>query len=961
MKIRKLVYKATALLMTVVFPLQVLAGACDTLVAESGPAPGALGVLKDGTIKVQANGESNCAILFGGDSTVINAQTGNYTTRGSGCSTSSGTKVAETGSYLNTLSSLPTFLTPASNAAQVVYANSGQVIKFTSNSVTHEYALKDSSSSSSYRWCKNNTGNGCNNNNSKESDYVKYTSHLKSGWGAFPYYGNSTLNLVNTSFSGTVYPTAYNKDKETQSLYGYELVDVNTANGVYFNYSSAAGAYKITKLRLSADNATVTFEPGTYYIGTLETTSKFVIKVASSGGDGSGTVKLYINSMSMNNLNGSCINVSSCPGSGVLNTTAAAENPERLYIYVLNGDFTLNDRVSMAAGIYVPNGTFTMGNNNATFVGEALAKNISLQNGGSSSDPMDIIYKDTGIFASLYSGSSSTTEVIKEGIYSLAPPAVPRETASGSLVYVPYQTDYYQKSDGSYSYYGGHLMAFKMNADGTTETTAKWDADDEMTVTERTDRLYSSDSSGNLTKFALLTGDSIFGSVSPTSAEIVAYTLNPAITATYRGKRDPNTLIGRPYTTQPVIAENLGQVYFHTDDGFLYAVDSTTGDLKWGFMPRALLSGLKDYSGFYKTHAMEGQIAVQEYTSGTTNYAYVVGSAKGGSVHYALRVSSSGITRLWEDNTAGTVPHRPVIFQAGSTYYAMYLTGTNTVTVRSLSASYSEKTYNLGTSTGTLTAAPIILESFDLSSKTRKQTLKLYIGDNKGYAYEAVLGSGGSLSGSLSLTTVGNVGTTSTVADPVKYLQTATLGGYDYLTVQTETRLKTFRLPNAASWLSRWISKVGESGYWNDTGSTYTKETLFTPNTEHIQKLPSTAKVTDQVEIAESVVFLPVQVEETSGTTQVCNAYYYLYRLDKGYFPYNTLRIKTPVTDNVLIGTGKAYKPSITILGGEVTLEGHSEKNNLNATGGTSLGLDDPFSFTKGENGISGWRELLDE
>ncbi|MCY0965538.1 hypothetical protein [Parathalassolituus penaei] len=954
MRYKQMVYKFTAFLMAVVFPLQVLAGACDTLVAASGPMPGALGVLKDGTITVQSNGESNCAILFGGNSTVINAQTGKYTTRGTGCSTSSGGKVAETGEYLNALSPM-SYTGPSANAAKVTYANSGGVIKFTSSSVEHSYALKDSSSSSKYRWCKNGTGNGCDNNQ-KGSDYIVYDSHLNSDWGTFPVYGSTRLTLTNDALtSKKVYLSK--SDTAYQDLYGYELVDVNTGNEVYFKYDSAASPYRISKLRLSADNATVTFEPGTYYIGTLETTSKFVIKVASSGGDGTGKVKLYVDNMSMNNLNGSCINVSSCPSSGVLNTTADAEHPERLYIYVLSSDFTLNDRVSMAAGIYVQKGTLTMGNNNATFIGEALAKNILLQNGGSSSDPMDIIYKDTGIFSSLYSTSSVTTEVIKKGTYSLAAPAVPRETTSGNLVYVPYQTDYYLKDDGSYSYYGGHLMAFKLKADGTTETTAQWDAGTLMTVAQRTDRLYSINSSGALTKFALL-DSAAFGSTSPTSAEIISYTLNPSYTATFLGKRDPNTMIGRPYSTQPVIAENLGQVMFHTDDGFLYSVDSTTGELKWGFMPGDLVASLKDYGTFYKSHAMEGQIAVQEYTSGGTKNAYVVGSAKGGSIHYALNVSSSGtLTNLWADSAAGSVPHRPVIFQVGSTYYALYLTGTNTVNVRALTSGATAKQYTLAT--GTLTAAPIVLESFDTSGKNRVQNLTMYVGDADGNVYEYKIASGGSLINSPSKVTVGNMGTTSTVADPVKYLQTATLGGYDYVTAQTTTRLKTFRLPNSSTWASRWISRVGESGSWSDSG-TYTKETLFTPKSEHIQKLPTLATITDQVEIAESVVFLPVQVEETSGTEQVCNAYYYLYRLDKGYFPYNTLHTKTPVTDNVLVGTGKAYKPSITIIGGEVTLEGHSERN-IDKSGVTNLGLDDPFTFTKGENGISGWRELLDE
>lgn len=934
MRYKQMVYKFTAFLMAVVFPLQVLAGACDTLVAASGPVPGALGVLKDGKITIEQNGNSNCSIVFGGASSVINAQTGNYTTRGTGCLTTSGTKVSETGNYLNALSGL-SFVAADSSGASVYYKNSGQRIEVSSSAGNGNYNLKNASSSSNYAWCKEGDANvnDCNNGKNPIWKY-SYVSHLNSGWMLFPTYSVNKFYLDNGS--------GVTRD--------YKNISIDGTAPVYFRYTSAAAPYHIETLYMT-NTAEVTFEPGTYYIGTWKTGSTIKVNVASSGGDGTGIVKLYINAMDWNNVNGSCINVSSC--TFPLVTTATAEHPERLYMYVLNGNFKMNDRVNIAAGIYVPNGTLNFGNNNATFIGEALAKNVNLQNG----TPMSVIYKDTGIFSSLYSTSSVTTEVIKKGTYSLAAPAVPRETTSGNLVYVPYQTDYYLKDDGSYSYYGGHLMAFKLKADGTTETTAQWDAGTLMTVAQRTDRLYSINSSGALTKFALL-DSAAFGSTSPTSAEIISYTLNPSYTATFLGKRDPNTMIGRPYSTQPVIAENLGQVMFHTDDGFLYSVDSTTGELKWGFMPGDLVASLKDYGTFYKSHAMEGQIAVQEYTSGGTKNAYVVGSAKGGSIHYALNVSSSGtLTNLWADSAAGSVPHRPVIFQVGSTYYALYLTGTNTVNVRALTSGATAKQYTLAT--GTLTAAPIVLESFDTSGKNRVQNLTMYVGDADGNVYEYKIASGGSLINSPSKVTVGNMGTTSTVADPVKYLQTATLGGYDYVTAQTATRLKTFRLPNSSTWASRWISRVGESGSWSDSG-TYTKETLFTPKSEHIQKLPTLATITDQVEIAESVVFLPVQVEETSGTEQVCNAYYYLYRLDKGYFPYNTLHIKTPVTDNVLVGTGKAYKPSITIIGGEVTLEGHSEKNTDNA-GVTNLGLDDPFTFTKGENGISGWRELLDE
>jgi hypothetical protein len=951
MKVTGYKSRCMALLMSIVFPLQVMAGACDAIITSVGLTPGALGVMKGGTIAISQNGNSNCSIVFGGASTSINAASGSYTTRGTGCLSTSGTTVTETGNNLDALPKI-TYIAPAAGSASVEYKNSGKELKITTNGTDHTYSLKDDSDKNRYRWCKNNTGNGCNNNNKGEKDYIKYTTHLNSDWETFPTYSDNRLVLTNTkAVDVAAYTTA--DTKSIQTFYGYSNITVSTANNVYFKYNPASGPYYIGKLYMT-NTAEVTFEPGDYYIGDWSTGSTIKVNVTSTGGDGSGVVKLYVNKMNWSNVNGSCINVSSC--TFPLVTTDTAEHPERLYIYVIDGDFKTNDRVNIAAGIYVQNGTMDFGNNSATFIGEALAKNITLQNG----TPMSVIYKDTGIFSSLYAGSSSTTSY-KEGTYSLAAPAVHRVSTTGSLVYVPYQTDYYEKDDGTYSYTGGHLEAFPMNANGTTSSVATWDVNDKMSVWDRYAKLYSVNSTGSTVLFWFLDSAAFASTGSPSQTTIIRYTLDPTYSSsTYLGNRDPDTLIGQPYTTQPVIAENLNLVLFHTDDGFLYAVDATTGGLKWGFMPRANVAGLKDYDGFYKTHSMDGQIAVSEFSSGGSSYAYVVGSAKSGSLHYALKVTANSVEQLWEDTTSGTVAHRPVIFQIGSTYYALYLTGSKDVVVHALTSGASPNTYTMSTS-GTLTAAPIVLESFDLSGSSRVQTLTLYLGDSSGYVYEKVLSSSGSASGSL--TTVGHMGTTSSVADPVLYLQTATLGGYDYLTAQTGTRLKTFRLPSSSTWKSKWISFIGESGFWNDSGSTYTKETLLTPKAEHVQTLPANAKVTDQVEIAESVVFLPLQVEvEATGTREAsCDAYYYLYSLDDGYFPYNTLHNDSSVTDNVLIGTGKAFKPSITVKGDSPMLLGHSEQNLPTGAGTTNLGVDDAFQFTRGEPGISGWRELVDE
>jgi hypothetical protein len=972
MKVTGYKSRCVALLMSIVFPLQVMAGACDIYTTETKTSiePGVFSVYGNGAFEINDGDtasfsvqDDNCKLELSSDSLHVNVSTSSstyYPTKKSDCG------LQPTNASLEKLTSAPPpfdFLGSNNRAPILKVSNSdfGITYKYFKNSgassrTTLNYYITNKDGLNSTGWVSGNEAYCLDRNTSKCLSVVD----------------NSVILPVWTL--GTTNYTAYLSNTLQRD---WDTIEADSDGGslegiLRFQYGALGQPYRIRYLK--ANNIEkVVFEPGEYYIEQFDINDDTVISVEGVG-DGSGVVKLYINNGSekVNDQdkvfiestssdwkgNGVCVNVLGCPSSD--KSHESVQYPEKLYIYVYTGNFILKDRVNVAAGIYVANGSLDLKLNSDSYItGEMVAANISIQNNSG----IELDYQDTGMFSELYSTGGSTTlvTIAKEGTYSLAAPAVHRVSTTGSLVYVPYQTDYYEKDDGTYSYTGGHLEAFPMNANGTTSSVATWDVNDKMSVWDRYAKLYSVNSTGSTVLFWFLDSAAFASTGSPSQTTIIRYTLDPTYSSsTYLGNRDPDTLIGQPYTTQPVIAENLNLVLFHTDDGFLYAVDATTGGLKWGFMPRANVAGLKDYDGFYKTHSMDGQIAVSEFSSGGSSYAYVVGSAKSGSLHYALKVTANSVEQLWEDTTSGTVAHRPVIFQIGSTYYALYLTGSKDVVVHALTSGASPNTYTMSTS-GTLTAAPIVLESFDLSGSSRVQTLTLYLGDSSGYVYEKVLSSSGSASGSL--TTVGHMGTTSSVADPVLYLQTATLGGYDYLTAQTGTRLKTFRLPSSSTWKSKWISFIGESGFWNDSGSTYTKETLFTPKAEHVQTLPANAKVTDQVEIAESVVFLPLQVEvEATGTREAsCDAYYYLYRLDNGYFPYNTLHNTAPITDNVQVGTGKAFKPSITVKGDSPMLLGHSEQNLPTGAGATNLGVDDAFQFTRGEDGISGWRELVDE
>ena len=878
----------------------------------SSLTPGVFATFSGGEIDLGSSSADYCKMTISGSSS-INSSTYVHASK-SDCG------VTTSGEGVDTLS-LPTFLASTSSV-DVTIQNSAYIKIGTT-------AYQPSGTS----WCKNGNSSNC-------------------------YSGSAGITLP--SINSTTQPyvlfnnaSANQFDEITSEVSNYPL---------YFKYSSSGSPYRINSITLK-NSSTLILEPGTYYITQLISSGTFYIKVNttdSSGnalGDGSGTVKLYLYNSpetTFQNGNSSCINIQNC-GSTI--TSADSEYPERLQIWVYKNDLKLpysQGSIQVAASIYVADGDLIFNTNSGSaFIGEAVAENVSVYN-----EPAYFIYKDTGAFASLYSSTSS----YQEGEYSLAASATPSSASTGDLVYIPYQTDYYEQSDGSYSYISGHLKAFAYQSDGTTSSTASWDADDEMTVADRTAKLWSTDSSGNLLLFSAL-DDSAFSLASGSAlsvATIKAYTLDPAYNSeAYLGYRDPDGLIGRPYTSRPVIMGAI--VLFQTDDGFLYAVDAESGALRWGYMPRPLVAGLQNYSSFYTTHPMEGQIAILT-ADDTSTEGYIVGSANGGALHYALQVDEDGnlVDQLWLDETAGSNPHKPLVFSAGTKNWAVYVGASDEVVARTLDSSYTEKRFDVSKYLDTdarLTATPMGLGEYSVSGSSSQLDLTLFVGDSAGDIYYGSLVSSNSMVSSFKLTALGNIGTSTGVTDEVLFLEHATRNGVGYVTAQSSSRLKTFRYPeDDAAWFQNWTSYTGGSGYWDDTGKTYTAETVFTPNTEHVQKLPSSgATITDKVTIAAGVVFLPVKVE----TDDSCEAWYYLYQLADGYFPDNTLYFTSSVTDNVLIGTGSAYTPSITVLNGSVVLEGNSEQNSSDGT--VTQGLDDPFTFTSGPGGRSGWRELRNE
>ena len=310
-----------------------------------------------------------------------------------------------------------------------------------------------------------------------------------------------------------------------------------------------------------------------------------------------------------------------------------SQDPSRLQINVYNGSFVASDQMSIAAGIYVPNGNFKVtGASGTTIVGEVLAKNvISTQNNDGSK----------------FFGKSTSTGSLQNKYYSLTPPISDRSIKTGDYIFRATQRDY--QADGTTKGSSGHLMAFAMKADSSHDETPAWDAADPAIMTNRA-AVIQTEVSGWATAasdFEVL-GAAYGCIVDPRSSDCRA-TDDP---------RDPASLVGVPWRTAPIIVGD--SVLFATDDGILYSVNKGTGRLNWGWIPRQILARTTE-TGARVQMALKhswGQIGSMTVVAadGLSKQVYVTGSALGGQLHFSIEVAEDG-SRLknvaWIDYQAG--------------------------------------------------------------------------------------------------------------------------------------------------------------------------------------------------------------------------------------------------------------------------------------------------------------------
>ncbi|MDP5240742.1 hypothetical protein Q9Q94_14445 [Uliginosibacterium sp. 31-16] len=488
-----------------------------------------------------------------------------------------------------------------------------------------------------------------------------------------------------------------------------------------------------------------------------------------------------------------CINYLNCdPTQEKTTANMAMQNPDRLQINVYNGDLVTQGSFAIAAGVYVANGAINFSNGTPiTVVGEVLGKSISLQNNAGT----QLYYKST---------SAAT---LQADAYSLTPPAIDAITQEGSLIYRAMQSDYRQ--DGSTPGTSGHLRAFRLKADSSQEDTPVWDAATRMTLADRQSKIFT-DSDAKTFRTLLATPASEFTNGTLTgSADCI---INPNCqNGAKLGGRDPDSLVGTPWRTHPLI---VGQsVLFATDDGILYSISRTTGDLQWGWIPRQILPLTGDSAALRSQHPW-GQINSAQITvfegGAWVSKTYVTGAALGGQLHFAILLSNDGASLsevVWSDYRANQfspgsatwggftgLPYGGGAPIVGAGNKVIYIVG-NKLVVRNLDGSGTVETKTISSSSfGNVSSNLIYLNDSSI-----------FFGSSKGRVWQMDIN--GDVVPGVNDVDLG-------LTEPVTYLNGARMvsggGNSLQLLAQSANRVSVLRF-FADTWSRAWFTGVGAS------------------------------------------------------------------------------------------------------------------------------------------------------
>ena len=382
----------------------------------------------------------------------------------------------------------------------------------------------------------------------------------------------------------------------------------------------------------------------------------------------------------------------------------------------------------------------------------------------------------------------------------------------------------------------------------------------------------------------------------------------------------------------PFARNNSGReklVLFTSNDGFLYAVDATTGNLVWGWMPRPFLASLQYYTSFQTGQYFDGAFITTDAADTSISpqssdwSSYVVGTAGGGAYHYALKLSNNGSStttaaptptaQTWGIKVAGgSSPQEqaPIIATVSDMQYAVFVV--NTTTGSGSSAVTKSTLYEVNVATGqpatgtalssSLTALPS--GTYVNSSLTYVPTTDtLWFGDNKGGVWSLnISGSAPSDAGNAT-----QVATTSP-ATAINYVGYTEISGLPYIWAATTSEITTFALSGGSSGIL-WASS-GTSGYQPSSSGTLTAVSSTT-----VMPLQSGGQVSAAPVLVNGVLVVPVYVPPSGSICGVGTGYYDLFDLLTGNTPKITITYKNNAVLNgvIALGAGIPLSPAVYV------------------------------------------------
>ena len=370
-------------------------------------------------------------------------------------------------------------------------------------------------------------------------------------------------------------------------------------------------------------------------------------------------------------------------------------------------------------------------------------------------------------------------------------------------------------------------------------------------------------------------------------------------------------------------------VLFTSNDGFLYAVDATTGKLVWGWMPRSFLANLQNYTSFQTGQYFDGSFLTTDAADTASNpqsadwATYVVGTAGSGSYHYALKLSSNTSSsattppaptaQTWGVNVAGGISPQeqaPIIVTVGGVQYAVFVV--NTTTGSGSTALTQSTLYEVNVATGQPATGTALSSSlpalpsgtFVNSSLTYVPTTDtLFFGDNNGGLWSL------NISGTASIDASGatQVATTNPAA-AINYVGYTEINGLPYVWAATASEITTFALSGGSSSIL-WASS-STSGYQPDSSGTLTS----VPSTT-VMPLQSGGLISAAPVLVNGVLVVPVYVPPGGSICGAGTGYYDLFDLLSGGLPKITITYKNnAITSGVIaLGTGIPLSPAVYV------------------------------------------------